>query len=797
LYTDYVTKPVKKDFLCTSKKRNMWTRLGRWVLKYRSVLLIALAIITVVMGWFAAQVKLSYEFAKAIPSDNPKYKDYQQFRKVFGDDGNLMVIGFQSNHLFEYNTFQQYSSLARELKNVEGVSGVLSIPGAINLVRNDSTERLQAVPVFENIPDQQALDAAVSVFYNLPFYQYRLYHPKSNAFLMVVSIEPRVLADKGRTQVISNIMQQTQQFEKQLGATVHVSGLPLIRTVVADRIQAEMKVFLLASVLLSALILFWFFRSVSTMLLSMGVVAIGVIWTVALIHLFGYQITLLTALIPSLVVIIGIPNCIYFINKYHVAYQEKAHKEDAIVEMVSKMGIVTLFCNIVAAIGFAVFALTESAILKEFGAVAGLGIMFIFVVSFIMLPAVLSYLPAPRNRELKYLNSKIISAFLQTIQGWVFSKQKWIVGITLAVLAFSVVGIFKLKTVGFIVDDLPKGDVIYRDLRFFEKHFKGVMPLEILVDAKKKNSYTGLRALPVFEKIDSLSAFIAQQENMSKPLSVAEGLKFAKQAFYEGDSTQYLMPNSFDGAFVGSYLRPPKKGSGKANTLETMLQSFIDSNRQVTRISVNMADVGTAQLPGMIEKIKNKTDALFDTARYQVTFTGTSITFQEGSKFIINGLAESILWAFGLIALCMLYLFRSIRILFCSLIPNVIPLMITAGVMGWVGLPLKPSTVLVFSVALGIAVDITIRFLVNYKQELPAHQHQVSSTVQATIQHTGLSILYTTGVLIAGFIIFCLSNFGGTFALGWLTSLTLISATATNLILLPVLLQYLGDKKGP
>ncbi|HRO18579.1 MAG TPA: MMPL family transporter, partial [Ferruginibacter sp.] len=415
------------------KKRNMWTRLGRWVLKYRSGLLIALAIITVLMGWFASQVKLSYEFAKAIPSDNPKYKDYQQFRKVFGDDGNLMVIGFQSDHLFEFPAFQSYRTLAAELKNVEGVSGVLSIPGAVNLVRNDESERLQAVPIFENVQNQQSLDSAASVFFNLPFYQNRLYHPQNNAYLMVVSIQPQVLADKGRTQVISNIQQQIQQFEKQLGAEVHVSGLPLIRTVVADRIQGEMKVFLLASVLLSALILFWFFRSFSTMLLSMGVVAVGVIWTVALIHLFGYQITLLTALIPSLVVIIGIPNCIYFINKYHVAFLEKQNKTDAIVEMVSKMGIVTLFCNIVAGIGFAVFALTESAILKEFGAVAGLGIMFIFVVSFIMLPSVLSYLPAPRNRELKYLNSKIISAFLQTIQGWVFSKQKWIVGVTLAV----------------------------------------------------------------------------------------------------------------------------------------------------------------------------------------------------------------------------------------------------------------------------------------------------------------------------------------------------------------------------
>lgn len=774
----------------------MWTRLGRWVLKYRRGCLIALAIITLVMGWFAAQVKLSYEFAKAIPSDNPKYQAYQQFRKVFGDDGNLMVIGFQSNRLFEYPVFQSYSNLSRVLKKVEGVSGVLSIPGSVNLVRNDSTERLQAVPIFESVQNQQALDSVAGVFFNLPFYQYRLYHPQHQAYLMVVHIQPQVLADKGRTQVISNILQATQQFEKQSGIPVHVSGLPLIRTVVADRIQDEMKIFLLASVLLSALILFWFFRSISTMLLSMGVVAVGVIWTVALIQLFGYQITLLTALIPSLVVIIGIPNCIYFINKYHVAYQEQQDKQGAIVEMVSKMGIVTLFCNIVAAIGFAVFALTESAILKEFGAVAGIGIMFIFVVSFIMLPAILCYLPAPRNRELMYLNSKVISSLLHTIQGWVFNKQKWIIGITLAVLAFSAVGVFKLKSVGFIVDDLPKGDVIYRDLRFFEKHFKGVMPLEILVDAKKKNSFTGLRALPIFEKVDSLSAFIAQQEHMSKPLSVAEGLKFAKQAFYEGDSVQYRMPNSFDGAFVGAYLRPPKKGSGKANTLETMLQSFIDSNRQVTRISVNMADVGTARLPGIIEQIKQKTDALFDTARYQVTFTGTSITFQEGSKFIINGLTESILWAFLLIALCMLYLFKSLRILLCSLIPNIIPLWITAGVMGWVGLPLKPSTVLVFSVALGIAVDITIRFLVNYKQELPIHKHHVANTVKATIQHTGLSILYTTGVLIAGFIIFCLSSFGGTIALGWLVSLTLITATGTNLILLPVLLLYLKGKKG-
>ncbi|MEJ7588912.1 MAG: MMPL family transporter [Ferruginibacter sp.] len=345
----------------------------------------------------------------------------------------------------------------------------------------------------------------------------------------------------------------------------------------------------------------------------------------------------------------------------------------------------------------------------------------------------------------------------------------------------------------FIVDDLPKTDKIYTDLKFFEKNFKGVMPLEIVVDTKKRNGLAGMRALTIFEKVDSLAQYITAQKEMSRPLSIAEGLKFAKQAFYEGDSANYLLPNSFDGAFVGEYLRPNKKDTGNKTNLMKMLSSFMDSSRQTTRVSISMADVGTQQLPVILRGISERANQLFDSSIYKVHLTGTTITFLEGSNFIIRGLKESIFWAFLLISLCMLYLFKSVRILVCSLIPNLIPLVITAGIMGWAGVPLKPSTVLVFSVALGIAIDITIRFLVNYKQELPLHNYNVDATVSATIKHTGLSILYTSLVLIAGFIIFCFSSFGGTIALGWLTSITLLVATITNLVLLPVLL--LNTKK--
>ncbi|MEO5502055.1 MAG: MMPL family transporter, partial [Ginsengibacter sp.] len=572
------------------------------------------------------------------------------------------------------------------------------------------------------------------------------------------------------------------------------SGLPLIRTQIADRIAREMKWFIFGSLALSALILLLLFRSFMTMALSIAVVLIGVIWSVGLTFLLGYKITLLTALIPPLIVVIGIPNCIYFLNKYHSTYLQTNDKNASLIAMVSKMGVVTLFCNITAAIGFAVFALTNSAILKEFGQVAGIGIMFIFIISFILLPAALSYMRPPAKQQLKYLDFKIIIQFLLKIEKWVFNHQRIVYLLTIFLIIFSMFGIARIRSEGFIVDDLPKNDKIYKDLKFFENNFKGVMPLEIVVDTKKRGGLTGARILPVLKKMDSLSQYITSQPQMSRPLSIAEGIKFVKEGFYEGDSSNYSLPNSFDLAFIGDYLKGAEVSTNKNNP-SSLLNTFIDTAHQSTRMSISMADVGTRQLPVILKALHKKSDQLFDPVKYKVTFTGATITFLEGSVFIIEGLKESILWAFLFITLCMLYLFKSVRILFCSLIPNLIPLVVTAGIMGWVGVRLKPSTVLIFSIALGIAVDVTIRFLVSYKQELPANNFDVPKTIAQTINQTGLSILYTSMVLIAGFIIFCFSGFGGTQSLGWLTSITLFLAMLTNLILLPVLLLNISSKR--
>ena len=452
----------------------MWQSLAKFVIKNRFVLLAVLLASTALMGYEASKVKLSYEFSKAIPTDNPKFIDYTAFKNKFGDDGNLLVVGITTKDLFTLKTFKQYQQLQQNLKAITGVEDILSVPGAFTLVKNVETEKLNAVKIFaDTINTQQELVSMVAVFNNLPFYNDRLYNKNTGSYLMAVRVNKVLFSSEKRTAVLNKIIAQLEQFEKQSGIKVHASGLPLIRTILADRIKKEMKLFLLASLGLSVLILLLFFRSISTTLLSLAVVIIGVIWTLGITYLCGYQITLLTALIPSLVVVIGIPNCIYFINKFHTSYLKDAantnpteRKNNALVAMVSKMGVVTLFCNITAAIGFAVFAFTKSEILQEFGVVAGISIMVIFFVSFILLPSVLSLLKPPGTNQLKYLNNKLVESTLNLLEKWVFVYKKQVLIVTLLVVVFSILGVGRLKNVAYIVDDLPKKDKIYTDLIF-------------------------------------------------------------------------------------------------------------------------------------------------------------------------------------------------------------------------------------------------------------------------------------------------------------------------------------------
>jgi predicted RND superfamily exporter protein len=766
----------------------MWQRLAAFIIKFRVALLVILLAATGVMGYFASKVQLSYEFTNAIPTDNPKYIEYLNFRKQFGDDGNMMVIGVQTDRFFTPGFFNDYAVLVQHVSKVSAVENVLSIPNAITLIKDTATQHLKVVPIAGKPPFAD-IDSIKNTFYNLPFYKGFLYNPATNAYLMAVRINKDTLNSKNRTGVIQNIVALSDAFGKKHNIEMHYSGLPLIRTEMATRVQSEMKMFLLLSFVLTGLILVLFFRSFSAVLASMLVVGVGVIWSVGTIVLLGYKITLLTALIPPLIVVIGIPNCVYFLNKYHSEYHKNPNKAKALLQMVHKMGIVTLFTNLTAAIGFGVFYFTKSAILKEFGLVAGINIIALFFISLIFIPALFSFLPAPKVRHTSYLESSWINKLLDTLTNWVFTHRIWIYALTIAICVISVMGVARLRNDAHIVDDLPKSDKVYLDLKFFEKNFKGVMPLEIVIDTKRKN---GVLSLDVLGKMDKLSQELQQYPEIAHPLSITEGIRFANQAYFGGDSSNYQVPeDAIQASFLLPYLRTSKSSDNNSSLFNKLISSFVDSTKQKARISVNMEDIGSRRLPSLLDSLRPQVNQLFDTNKYNVTFTGTSIVFLEGSKFIINSLRDSLILAFLMIFGCMIVLFRSWRILLISIVVNIVPLLITAGVMGWVGIRIKPSTVLVFSVALGIAVDVTIRFLVNFKQELSRHDGSIADTVRRTIHDTGLSIIYTSLILIAGFGVFILSQFDGTKSLGYLTSMTLLLAMVTNLTLLPALLLWM------
>lgn len=762
----------------------MWHKVAAFIIKFRVALLVILLAATAFMGYMATKVQLSYQYADAIPRNNPKYLEYQEFRKKFGEDGNTMVIALQTPRFFDKDFFAAYAQLVDDLEHAEAVDNILSVPGAINIYKDTTNGKLKTQTLAEAIGLEHT-DSFKKAFLSLPFYKDLLYNRETQTYMMALSINRSVINSKKRQGVIENIVEITEAFGLKNNVEMHYSGLPYIRATVMTMIKDEMRLFLIMSFVLTAAILALFFRSVMAVLTSMLMVGIGVVWTMGTIVLLGYEITILTGLIPSLIVVIGIPNCIYFLNKYHLEYQRYPNKPKALLRMVDRMGIVTLFTNMTTAIGFGVFAFTQSNLLRTFGIVASLDIIALFIISLIFIPALYSFLPAPKVRHIHYLQNKWVNKLLAFFTDWVFKHRPLIYVFSGIVIVFALLGIFKLKTQGYIVDDLPPDEKVYTDLKFFEKNFAGVMPLEIVVDTRKKNAAT---SLTVMQKINQLNEYLDKFPEMGRAMSYVDGVKFARQAYYNGDSSSYGIPNMFDAAFIQPYLR------GKADSgsmFAKVVNSFVDSNKQTARLSINIADVGTNRLPVLLDSLKPMTEMLFDSSKYDVTFTGTSVVFLEGSRFIINSLRDSIVLAFFMIFGCMIFLFRSWRILLISIVINIIPLLITAGIMGWSGIVLKPSTVLVFSIALGITVDVTIRFLVNFRQELGKNDDDISKTVHKTIQDTGLSIIYTSLILIAGFGVFILSRFDGTKSLGLLTSLTLFIAMITNLILQPALLLWM------
>ncbi|HRR23863.1 MAG TPA: MMPL family transporter [Bacteroidia bacterium] len=759
----------------------MWKFLANKILRNRIAFIVVLLLLTVFMAYKALNIKLSYEFVRVLPTTDPAYVEYENFKQKFGEDGSVMVIGFADSSIFQIEKFNSWFLLSDKIRKMDGIQNVLSIGDLYDVVRNDSLHKFDFVSLVKSLPQRQSeIDSIKNRIDELPFYDGLILNRETHATVMAITFRKKDLDSKHRIDIVNEIKKEADAFGRLHNIELHYSGMPYIRTAVMEKVSHELKLFLLLAVLITAFILWVFFRTISSVVFSILVVAIGVVWSMGSIELFNFKITILTALIPPLIMVIGVPNCIFLINKYHSEYARHGNRIKALARMISTVGISLFLANITTAIGFGVLVFTNSSFLTQFGMVAAINVMVTYFITLVFIPIILSFLPPPSVRQMRHLEGKRMRKILEWVDFIVHHKRNQIYVVIVSLTLLAVYGMTKIDVTGYVVDDLPRKNPVYTDMHFFEKNFKGVLPFEIFVDTKKPNGVFDNNGRVLY-KMKALQKQLENYPELSKALSITEALKFSYQAYRGGDPKYYVLPGISELKNLNDYTSTVKGN-------ENRLKSFIDSSRQYTRISMQMADVGSKKIKTLLAEIQPKVDSIFDSSQYHVKLTGHSLMFLKGNDYLLYNLYESLIIEILLITIVGMALFRSIGIILLSKLPCLIPLVITAGIMGFFDIRFKPSTILIFSIAFGISSDGTIYFLSKYRQELKQNKKSISEAISATIMDTGFSMIYTAVILFFGFSIFAASDFGGTAALGLLISITLLVAMVTNLILLPSLL---------
>jgi uncharacterized protein len=765
-----------------------WELIARIVLRNRILMLSIIITITVLLALQWKNIHFTQTEANMLPDDNIVNIEYKAFLQQFGEEGNLVVIGVKDKTFFTPKAFKSWTKLMNSLKEDKAVDLVISINDLKKLQKNEALEKFELVPFVDQnkTTDKVYLEKIKKELFNdLPFYEGLLFNKKSGTIRSAIYLDKKIVNTPSRKAfILKKLVPAIDEFEAETHIDLRISGMPYIRTLNAQTIIGEISIFIGASLLITSLLFFFFFRSFRATLISIIIVIIGVMWSFGFLGLLNYEITVLTALVPSLIIVIGIPNCIFLTNKYHQEYKVHRNKVKALQRVTTKVGMATLMTNLTTAIGFATFVASNNEMLLEFGLVTSINILALFFLSIIVIPIFHSYIPAPKDRHIEHLDRGYVKSFMD----WILRNVKYnrfsIYVVAVSLLVISILGIYKMRISGSIIEDMPKKEAFFQDIIFFEKEFDGVMPLEIMIDTKRKK---GVMKLATLKRMEELEQAIDEIPELSKPISVVNLVKYSKQAYYNGNPDFYELPTSQEQSFILGYAKNATKDSK-----ENLMKSYVDSTGEFARITTFMRDENGDAIPRIEAEIRKEADKIFPKSQYNVTITGKALVFQKGTGYLLDNLLSSLIFAFFLTALLIGFMFRSFKMILVSIIPNLLPLLLTAGIMGFFDIPLKPSTILVFGIAFGLSVDDTVRFLAQYREELKKNNWKIRKSVYATFNDAGLSMFYTSIVLFFGFSVFMLSSFGGTIALGGLISLTLLFGMLSNLMLLPALVLTLN-----
>ena len=761
-----------------------WNRIATFILKNRPLFVTVILSFTALMGYFATTVELEYSMQKLVPSEDKDFKFYKSFKEKFGDDGNKLVCALETEDLFDSAFYNDFAQTCDNLNKISGVKGIIS-PSHLFHLYVDTLEYLRMkrlVP--KGIISQNDLDSFKSEFAKLKFYDGLIYNKKSKVSLVLITLDVGVLNSPERISLIESIRDPLFEFGERHNKEIHLSGLPYIRFQNATYIKREILLFTALAFIVTALLILLLFRNFKTLFVSLLFISIGVVTMLGIQGILGFKLNILSGLLPPLLVVVGVQNTIYIINQYHEQYRRHRNQAKALTRIISHVGVANFLINFTTSVGFGTFYFTHTTILEQFGLVAFITINLIFLINIIGIPILYSFFTPPTIKQTKHLDNRRFSSFLNWVTLLINKRKRRIFYWFSLFAILGLVFMFRLKPLAFMVDDIPKDSKIYTDMKFIQEHFNGALPYEIVVTSYEEGNILNGEMLA---KCKKLQKAVSEYSEMSKPMSLVEIISAANQAVHDDDPRYYRIPSNME---LGNLaLMFPESNSNST----TLINNLVDSTYSQMRISYQMKDVGSERMDEINQEIQEKAKHIFSQDEYDVKITGTSKIFLKGNDYLFDSLLKATFWSLLIISLTMSFLFPSWRMVIIAIIPNFVPLVITAGMMGLLGLSLKPSTILIFSISFGITVDSTIHFISTFRREVLKNMNTVEKALAITIDEVGISMMYSALAVCSGFAIFIFSDFRGTQSLGWLTGLTIFGGLATNLFLLPALIYAFKD----
>ncbi len=754
--------------------------LAQFLTKYPRSVLVAIIILMAAAVWPASNIDTDFSLEGFFPKEAQTIVEYQRFINDYGRDDNIIAILLQHEDVFDPSLIQTVEDLIPLIEDIYGVDGTISILSAESLESDEGN--LITRPWVE---DKSLLathrDSLLQAWSKDPFLSNLVINRDGTVMGLYVQLESDMVTYTDRQRILKELEPIISPLYDV--AKVYITGIPYFRNMYVNRLNEQIIFYVSISSMLIVFLLWFLYRNWRDVLIPIGIVWITILFTIAILQLTGGFFEIMSSTIAPILLCVGIADSIHVMSKYNDELIQGTDPNTSIRRALVTMGTATLLTSVTTAIGFATLATSNVLPMRNFGLYTAVGVMIAFLVTIIALPAVLK-LSGEKGRvnvNKERIHNQL-GKILFRLDDVVFVHHRAIVVVGTVLTVVIGMGISQLRVNSYIFDDVGKDSDLLEAARFASDELTPQFPLEIIVSTGTEG---GIYDPNLLLRVDSMHQFLAQIPEFRKVISFSSLMEQTHTLVDPLAADSSRLPDTSDR--IAQYQLLLELTGAETAT------SFTDFDYSEVRLSVLTEDMGSYKMNTLRDTLDVAVARFFPTEK--VMMTGSNILVSDLTHNIVNSLTWSILLAIGFIGLLMWALFRKVSLIFISMIPNLLPLLVTAGIMGYFQIWIKPSTAVIFTIAFGIAVDDTIHYLARLRLE-STKGLDFRSTVRLTTEKTGRAMILTSIILLAGFGTLGFSDFDSTRLMGSLVSLTIFTAVIADLVFLPALIYWIKPELG-